>query len=138
MYNKEFWLFDVSSLPTVYHAAKAIEKIPLDLESDLYLYKIKGEIITLWDHYEIHPTIPRQILNYGQWNYLEGLKIVDKEKWIRRRNMRGANLRIVSESWAPYTIMNPINEAGDVYEMTGYYAEVWHNLQVINNNTLSS
>ena len=46
--------------------------------------------------------------------------------------MMGTNFRIVSEPWAPYTIMNPINEAGDVYEMTGYYAEMWHNLQVMN------
>ena len=46
--------------------------------------------------------------------------------------MMGTNFRIVSEPWAPYTIMNPINEAGDVYEMAGYYAEMWHNLQVMN------
>ena len=70
-------------------------------------------------------------MNYGLWNELEGLKIVEPSKWLRRRNMKGANLRILSEPWAPYSILNPINEAGDVYEMTGYYAEMWHNLQVI-------
>ena len=63
---------------------------------------------------------------------LDGLKIDEKSKWLRRRNMMGTNFRIISEPWAPYTIMNPINEAGDVYEMTGYYAEMWHNLQVMN------
>ena len=134
MYNKEFWLFDISPWPTVYHAGKAIEKIPLNLESDLYLYKTMGLHygIALWDHYEIHTTVPRQLLTYGQWNDLDGLKIVEKAKWPRRRNMKGANLRILSEPWAPYTVMTPINEAGDVYEMTGYYAEMWHNLQVMN------
>ena len=132
MHNEEFWLLDVSAWPKVYHAVKAIEESPLNLESDLYLYKITGEIIALWDHYEIQHTVPRQLLTYGQWNDLDGLKIVEKAKWPRRRNMKGANLRILSEPWAPYTVMTPINEAGDVYEMTGYYAEVWHNLQVGN------
>ena len=45
--------------------------------------------------------------------------------------MKGAHLRIVSLPWSPYTIMNPINGTGDVFEMTGFYAEIWHNLQVI-------
>ena len=49
--------------------------------------------------------------------------------------MKGAHLRIVSLPWPPYTIMNPINGTADVYEMTGFYAEIWHNLQVIKINT---
>ena len=91
----------------------------------------------MWDHYEIHTTVPRQLLTYGQWNNLEGLKIFDgqKSKWFRRRDMQGAHLRIVSLPWAPYTIMNQINGTGDVYEMAGFFAEIWHNLQVIKINT---
>ena len=133
MHNEEFWLLDVSAWPTVYHAAKAIEESPLNLESDLYLYKIMGEIIALWDHYEIQHTVPRQLLTYGHWNYLEGLTIIDgqKSKWFRRRDMQGAHLRIVSAPWPVMTIMSPINEVGDVYEMAGYFADIWHNLQVI-------
>ena len=49
MHNKEFWLFDISSWPTVYHAVKAIEKVPLNLESDLYLFKTKAKICLTGD-----------------------------------------------------------------------------------------
>ena len=135
-YNDEVWLLDVSAWPTITNAIKAIEKSPLDLDDDLYLYKLNSEddilSIDLWEHYEIHHEIPRKLLSYGHWTPNQGLDLVSEVKWMRRTNLEGINFRIVSVSTPGITTMEPINEGSDIYTMGEcLIGEIWFNLQVV-------
>ena len=64
------------------------------LDDDLFLYhsgtpKSNGfmESLKIWEFYEIHPSMPRKIIPYGNWTVNEGLKLSKDDKWIRRRNL---------------------------------------------------
>ena len=52
------------------------------------------EIITVWEMYEIHETVPRKIGSIGTWTYVTGLKISQPQKWIRRKNLEVAATRL--------------------------------------------
>ena len=129
--DKEYWLLDVSSIKNVF---EELHDLSLDLDDDLYLYSINvlsGGIISIWEFYEIHSSLPRKLLTYGNWNSVNGLFIADKVKWNRRKNLDGLSLRIVCMPFSIYTIsMNPINSAGDEFDMNGMFADFWFNLQV--------
>ena len=134
-YNDEVWLLDVSAWPTITNAIKAIEKSPLDLDDDLYLYKLHAEYdilsIDLWEHYEIHHEIPRKLLSYGHWTPNQGLDLVSEVKWMRRTNLEGINFRIVSLPTPGITTLEPISEGSDIYTMGEcLIGEIWFNLQV--------
>ena len=99
--NNEVWLLDISAWSTQYHAAKSIEKASLDFDDDFYIYMMKSTqyeniFIELWEHYEIHHTIPRKLLHYGNWMIQNGLKLVTEEKWTRRKDLNGINFRVLS------------------------------------------
>ena len=88
-YNREFWVLDISAWSTPFHAAKAIEKSSLDFDDELYFYrqqKADETSIKLWEHYEIHPSIPRKVLSFGIWTSMEGLEQPKESKFQRRRN----------------------------------------------------
>ena len=129
--DKEYWLLDVSSIKNVF---EELHDLSLDLDDDLYLYSINvlsSGIISIWEFYEIHWSLPRKLLTYGNWNSVNGLFIADKVKWNRRKNLDGLSLRIVCMPFSIYTIsMNPINSAGDEFDMNGMFADFWFNLQV--------
>ena len=40
----------------------------------------------IWEFYEIHPSRPRKLKEYGKWNS-NGLVLAKETKWIRRRNL---------------------------------------------------
>ena len=110
----------------------ALRELKLDLDDDLFLYSYnKNDLfIKLWEFYEIHETIARKRLFYGNWTLNHGLKLVDEEKWIRRRNLEGANLRLISGNWGVYTQMTPIKGSQDLFEMIGMYPEFLFNFKV--------
>ena len=123
-------MLDVSSIENVFDE---LQDLSLDLDDDLYLYSkifVSG-VISIWEFYEIHSSLPRKLLDYGNWNYVYGLFVLDEVKWNRRKNLGGASLRIVCMPYSIYTIeMNPINSAGDEFDMNGMFADFWFNLQV--------
>ena len=96
----------------------------------LKLLSINSIFIKLWEHYEIHHTIPRTLLHYGNWTKIQndGLKLVTEEKWTRRKDLHGVNFRIVSMPISSINIMTPINE--ELYEFTGMMPDTFHNIQV--------
>ena len=104
----------------------------LDFDDDFFLYKMKSlqyEIIfiELWEQYEIHGTIPRKLLHYGNWTTDNGLKLVTEEKWTRRKHLNGINFRVLS---LPFLLeLKPISE--DLFEFgKGMTPDIFHNLQV--------
>ena len=129
--DKEYWLLDVSSIENVF---EELQDLSLDLDDDLYLYSknmSSSGVISIWEFYEIHSSVPRKLLDYGNWNSVNGLFIIDEVKWNRRKNLEGLSLRIVCMPFSIYTIsMNPINSAGDEFDMNGMFADFWFNLQV--------
>ena len=91
--DREFWLLDTTHL----QADKGYEGIfdelkdlKLDLDDDLFLfnYGAEGKVIKIFEFYEIHPTIPRQMLPYASWDSVNGLSLNEDEKWERRRNLQ--------------------------------------------------
>ena len=135
-HNNEVWLLDVSAWSTQYHAAKSIKKAPLDFDDDFYMYQMKSKyeniFIELWEHYEIHHTIPRKLLHYGNWTIQndDGLKLVTEEKWTRRKDLHGISFRILSLPLPPLMVMTNINEDGTYGNFFGMMPDFWHNLQV--------
>ena len=107
-----------------------LKELKIDLDDDLYLYYYNKNdmFIKLWEFYEIHETIPRKKLFYGNWTLSHGLKLVDQEKWIRRRDLQGASLRLMSGNWGVFTQMTPIKE--NLFEFIGMYPEFLFNFQV--------
>ena len=133
IHNHEIWLLDISTWSTQYHAVKSIENAHLDFDDDFYMYKMKSQydnvFIELWEHYEIHHTIPRKLFHYGNWTTQnDGLKLVTEEKWTRRKDLNGINFKILSLPIASLIIMAPIRD--DLFEFTGMLTDIWHNLQV--------
>ena len=130
--NNEVWLLDISAWSTQYDAAKSIEKASLDFDDDFYMYKMKSQyeniFIELWEHYEIHHTIPRKLLYYGNWMIQTGLALVTEEKWTRRKDLNGVNFRILTLPVYPLHDTTPLHD--DLYEFTGMFPDIWHNLQV--------
>ena len=114
--------------------SKSIEKAHLDFDDDFYMYTMKStqyenKFIELWEHYEIHHTIPRKLLHYGNWTIQnDGLKLVTEEKWTRRKDLHGISFRILSLPHPGVSTMTPINE--DLFEFTGMMPDIWHNIQV--------
>ena len=114
--------------------SKSIEKAHLDFDDDFYMYTMKStqyenKFIELWEHYEIHHTIPRKLLHYGNWTIQnDGLKLVTEEKWTRRKDLHGISFRILSLPIPSLNTMTPINE--DLFEFTGMMPDIWHNIQV--------
>ena len=86
--DREYWLLDVSSWQSVNDVTEELRDLPLDLDDDLFIFsKLKdGSAISIWEFYEIHPSIPRKLLEYGQWTS-DGLSLNKEAKWTRRRDL---------------------------------------------------
>ena len=86
--DREYWLLDVSSWQSVNDVTEELRDLPLDLDDDLFLFsKLKdGSAISIWEFYEILPSIPRKLLEYGQWTS-GGLSLNKEKKWNRRRDL---------------------------------------------------
>ena len=124
---------------------KAIEKSPLDLDDDLYLYKLNSEeyddisSIDIFEHYEIHQTIPRKLLKYGHWTLNQGMDLVNEmNKWMRRKNLQGINFRILSVDTPGISSLELISGSSDTYTMNGLLGEIWFNLQVCRKKVASN
>ena len=52
------------------------------------------EMISVWEMYEIHETVPRKIASIGTWTYVTGLEISQPQKWIRRKNLEVASTQL--------------------------------------------
>ena len=88
--NREYWLLDVSLFNSAIEASEGkLKYLPnLDLDDDLYLFEERGDLLKIWEFYEIHSTLPRQLLPYGVWNDIDRLKITKTAKWSRRRDLK--------------------------------------------------
>ena len=76
------------------------------------------------------PAIINGINNTNQFCH-NIISVADEVKWNRRKNLEGLSLRLVCMPFSIYTIsMNPINSAGDEFDMNGMFADFWFNLQV--------
>ena len=112
--DREYWLLDVSSLvignpdedSSLNNAIKNLKDLPLDLDDDLFFYSYDqhhhsnnnnkeddnlggGDYISIWEFYEIHPSRPRKLKPYGQWNSNaeKQLSLTKESKWNRRRDL---------------------------------------------------
>ena len=88
--------------------------------------------IEIWEYYEIHHTIPRKLMYYGNYTFENGLKLVSEEKWIRRKDLQGIRFRVLGMPLPGFITMTPMLGNDDQFEMTaGMFLDFWHNLQVL-------
>ena len=85
--NREFWLLDIFDIGSAKNVSeKQLKTLPtLDLDDDLYLVETIGEDLKIWELYEIQPSLPRVLQQYGFWNEkAKGIQINgEKVKWKR-------------------------------------------------------
>ena len=163
--DREFWLLDATALINdkrgeVREIMGDLAGLKLDLDDDLFIlndaHDKKG--LEVFEFYEIHPTVPRQVLHYGNWDSENGLRLTDYAKWERRRDLQvicicnimntiiqsninlstpqGMTFRVLTEfSGHPYiTKLDLIPGTNGLFEMDGMFAEVFFELQVIFKN----
>ena len=100
--DREFWLVDITALMNsngMQGVLDALKDLKLDLDDDLYLYGFEKDqpMIKLYEFYEIHSQIPKQILPFGSWSEVEGLKLPGEGKWVRRRNLQVSHIDLKSK-----------------------------------------
>ena len=134
--NKEYWLLDISSLSTIKKEIKdTLNNLKLDLDDDLFWFEYSSQGIELYEVYRIHVDFDITVNSFGSWSIDKGLTSPIYGKWIRRKNMQGAKLKVMTTLSPPYiTEMIPTGSPGE-FEMKGMYAEVFFALQYILNFT---
>ena len=95
--NHEFWLLDVSNFKNKSKIIEYLQTLQLDLDDNLFLYNASSienlnEIVSIWEFYEIHSSLPRKLNFYGNWNNNDGLNVSREIKWSRRKNLEVSNL----------------------------------------------
>ena len=91
--DTEFWILEATQLINE-RGLKGIfdelKDLKLDLDDDFFVMKSEpnNKSLQIFEFYEIHPTVPRQMLPYGTWDSENGLKLTKNGKWDRRRNLQ--------------------------------------------------
>ena len=85
--SREYWLLDITDFGLEVAKQKLNNLPTLDLDDDLYLFEGK-HVLKLWEFYEINKDLPRVCNPYATWSSEDGLQVINKSKWIRRRNLQ--------------------------------------------------
>ena len=133
--NKEFWLLDITFLNRIKKRTNdRLQKLKLDLDDDVYWFAYSERGIELYEVYRIHEDFDIKVVPFGFWTVDNGVSSPPHGKWIRRKNMEGANINVVTELYPPYiTEMIPIGP--DKFTVKGLYADIFFTLQSILNFT---
>ena len=91
--DSEFWILEATKLINnngIQGIFDGLKDLKLDLDDNLFLMKNENNenSLQLFEFYEIHPTVPRQILPYGNWDSQNGLTLTENGKWDRRKNLQ--------------------------------------------------
>lgn len=130
--SREYWLVDITSM-NADGLAEDLKDLKLDLDDDLFLYKVKDDgIIDIWEAYKIHKDYDISLIYYGNYTTELGLTVQREEKWSRRRDLQGVKFKCVTLESRPYiTQMDPVPNQPEEYTMEGMFAEVFIALQVL-------
>ena len=132
--SKEYWLLDISPLSSTEIAKSKLQTLKLDLDDDLLLYTHSNRGLELYEAYRIQDGHDITIRYYGFWSHENGLVSPTNGKWIRRKNMEGAKLKVLALVSKPY-ITDLIPTAPGEFEIKGIYADIFFALQDILNFT---
>ena len=138
--NKEYWLLDITSLSALKAETKdRLDNLKLDFDDDLFWFEYSNKGIELYEAYRIHEDFDITVKPYGSWSIDTGLTLPMYNKWIRRKDMQGAKLKIQALVYPPYyNEMIPTDSPGEFRFSTmdgGMYADLWFVLQSFLNFT---
>ena len=51
-----------------------------------------ANLISMWEMYEIHPSLPMKVKYIGYWNMKMGIQVKENKKWIRRHDLEVSTL----------------------------------------------
>ena len=87
--NKETWLVDITPGDTIENTQHLLQNLKLDLDDDMVWFSSSDPegTVKLWDVYRIVDGFNVSVLPLGHWLEDIGLKYIQPEKWIRRRNL---------------------------------------------------
>ena len=134
--NKEYWLLDITSLSKIKAETKdSLDNLKFDFDDDLFWFAYSNKGIELYEAYRIHEDFGITVKPYGSWSIDNGLTLPMHNKWIRRKDMQGAKLKVMNEVYPPYVNeMIPTGIPGE-FTMKGMYADLFHALQSVLNFT---
>ncbi len=111
--------------------SQSFEKLPLRLDSNVYLFEEGEKSMTLFEAYRIDDTVPITIRNVGSWSPTKGLMLTMPNIWERRRNLEGFQVPISASHVKS-------NVSCSVTSMTFYvqYAHRWTGVYKSNNGSI--
>ena len=134
--NQEYWLLDITSLSRIKAETKdRLDNLKLDFDDDLFWFAYTKKGIEIYEAYRIHEDFGITVKPYGSWSIENGLTLPKENKWIRRKDMQGAKLKVMNNVYPPYvTEMIPTGVPGE-FTQIGMYADLFHALQSVMNFT---
>ncbi len=112
-------------------------ELNLDINSEVYLCNLsENNVISIKEAYKRQKTGDDAfVLPWGVWDgRLRELTVTSLHKWHRRRNLDGVHIKAATIHSPPYIYTSEPNLQGHV-EITGFQADVWHELARICNFT---
>ena len=91
--DSEYWILEATQLINergIQAIFDEMKDLKIDLDDDLFFmeYEKNKKSLHLFEFYEIHPTVPWQILPYETWDFENGFTLPEHGKWYRRRNLQ--------------------------------------------------
>ena len=138
--NKEYWLLDITSLSALKAETKdRLDNLKLDFDDDLFWFEYSNKGIELYEVYRIHEDFDITVKPYGSWSIDTGLTLPMYNKWIRRKDMQGAKLKIQALVYPPYYNEMIPTDSPEEFRFSlnngGMYADLWFVLQSFLNFT---
>ena len=138
--NKEYWLLDITSLSALKAETKdRLDNLKLDFDDDLFWFEYSNKGIELYEAYRIHEDFDITVKPYGSWSIDTGLTLPMYNKWIRRKDMQGAKLKIQALVYPPYYNEMIPTDSPEEFRFSlnngGMYADLWFVLQSFLNFT---
>ena len=76
---------------------QSLEKLPLQLDSNVFMFEDKGTDYRLLEVYRIGEGIPITVNSVGFWNVSRGMRIISPI-WERRNDLQGLPVTISGEN----------------------------------------
>ena len=122
------WLIKMPYNASMQLMVKILNRTQAAYDSNIYCFTERDdETIDILDVYKIALDTTTILKNYGTWNHLYGLRVIEPEIWSRRKSLEGHNFEIAS-AYSPPAITLINDNCNRKTCIKGMFADVLHAL----------